>query len=1050
MASKKGLRDSIGGIFADLLEDDINVSSAQADSKTESQGVLSARSSLDEDENYFGKLGKNLSRTINAMDDESGTAEPGQATAGGILKSRSSRTDQLEMEAKAVKDTNLSLASIRHPRKISFDDEDVLGPLGLEDKKENELEQPARKSGREYWDYPDSPNRNTSPKSPAPAVPHDWLGRKPSMLERSTSDFEVEEKVPAFGSYRPSFSSSAARCQPPPLSRQSSMLSNGVNIAGYSQLRPDNWDTKKPDQKVSTSRVTNEKRSGEKQQPSIRSDFVKEEDSKCETVHESVKKTSKEGDDWLSRLLARSQTQVESQMHHGGSGDTIEHFSHSEPAALQETLKSVPDSNIANRQQKSSLSSSKSDFLGLKDANDDDEDEDSFAGIIPNSSKVGGIITAPESQRGHLKDTQPNQRPSSSHSTRPNELAHDVGILQQMDDVVRTESIQNGALMSNFTQHSGGSEDRYGFGNSVRIQGAGSLQNDQNAGQTRCTAPAQSGMKTGAIKERITSTPHKCKNALQLVESTVSSLAVDHSSDKELHATRDVEIKLHQLEVENVQLKAFLEAQQKRHEQELVSLEDMYKWRNKLQSESMDLREARLQAEMNELTAMLKTVRNESEAERTRLMEASAQRLADADRERNRDFERLRELQRKAVSEMQKDYEEQMQRLRRLKDQEVDAVTSATAQTRSLSTVIEHMEAFSQRLGELASQLDGYRKNSRQDADFEMRQREQQIKALQNSLESQRKDLQQERSELHKVISRLEARLQEQTRLLEEERHRLLAERSKTEALQGSMAENMRAMLEQRDLEREELQKAKMKLLLEREEWERNCLDVPKGLGREHSELGQQRKQFASRCEHKVTDVAAKGGFYVGLAQREAKEQVTRDLAQLEQQRNAIRVEAAHLSAHKKKLARQAEEVRIANKVIANHLFASLIFLQLASQKYAEGEQALQEVRHVLAVDRGRVGRTKLQTWGVYEQEKGLVQNSLGNLVKRKLTSTKVSGALSDRLEPSLSALTTDDSQTHLAFFKHMASQDHDFIKREDLFLMNLRKHQLHGQFTTA
>uniref|UniRef100_UPI00358EF492 fas-binding factor 1 isoform X5 n=1 Tax=Myxine glutinosa TaxID=7769 RepID=UPI00358EF492 len=994
MASKKGLRDSIGGIFADLLEDDINVSSAQADSKTESQGVLSARSSLDEDENYFGKLGKNLSRTINAMDDESGTAEPGQATAGGILKSRSSRTDQLEMEAKAVKDTNLSLASIRHPRKISFDDEDVLGPLGLEDKKENELEQPARKSGREYWDYPDSPNRNTSPKSPAPAVPHDWLGRKPSMLERSTSDFEVEEKVPAFGSYRPSFSSSAARCQPPPLSRQSSMLSNGVNIAGYSQLRPDNWDTKKPDQKVSTSRVTNEKRSGEKQQPSI---------------------------------------------------------SHSEPAALQETLKSVPDSNIANRQQKSSLSSSKSDFLGLKDANDDDEDEDSFAGIIPNSSKVGGIITAPESQRGHLKDTQPNQRPSSSHSTRPNELAHDVGILQQMDDVVRTESIQNGALMSNFTQHSGGSEDRYGFGNSVRIQGAGSLQNDQNAGQTRCTAPAQSGMKTGAIKERITSTPHKCKNALQLVESTVSSLAVDHSSDKELHATRDVEIKLHQLEVENVQLKAFLEAQQKRHEQELVSLEDMYKWRNKLQSESMDLREARLQAEMNELTAMLKTVRNESEAERTRLMEASAQRLADADRERNRDFERLRELQRKAVSEMQKDYEEQMQRLRRLKDQEVDAVTSATAQTRSLSTVIEHMEAFSQRLGELASQLDGYRKNSRQDADFEMRQREQQIKALQNSLESQRKDLQQERSELHKVISRLEARLQEQTRLLEEERHRLLAERSKTEALQGSMAENMRAMLEQRDLEREELQKAKMKLLLEREEWERNCLDVPKGLGREHSELGQQRKQFASRCEHKVTDVAAKGGFYVGLAQqREAKEQVTRDLAQLEQQRNAIRVEAAHLSAHKKKLARQAEEVRIANKVIANHLFASLIFLQLASQKYAEGEQALQEVRHVLAVDRGRVGRTKLQTWGVYEQEKGLVQNSLGNLVKRKLTSTKVSGALSDRLEPSLSALTTDDSQTHLAFFKHMASQDHDFIKREDLFLMNLRKHQLHGQFTTA
>uniref|UniRef100_A0A8C4QHS2 Uncharacterized protein n=1 Tax=Eptatretus burgeri TaxID=7764 RepID=A0A8C4QHS2_EPTBU len=205
------------------------------------------------------------------------------------------------------------------------------------------------------------------------------------------------------------------------------------------------------------------------------------------------------------------------------------------------------------------------------------------------------------------------------------------------------------------------------------------------------------------------------------------------------------------------------------------------------------------------------------------------------------------------------------------------------------------------------------------------------------------------------------------------------------------MAENLRAMLEQRDLEREELRKAKVKLVLEREEYERNCLEVHKGLGRKHTELGQQRKQFASRCEQKATDIAAKGGLYVGLVQREAKEQATRDLAQLEQQRNVMRVEAAHLAAYKKKLARQAEEVKIANK--------------LASEKYAEGEQALEEARRVLALDRGRLRSTKQQTWRVDEQEKGRVQNSLSKLVKRTLTSTKVSGALSDRLEPSLSAL---------------------------------------------
>uniref|UniRef100_A0A8C4QPW1 Fas-binding factor 1 C-terminal domain-containing protein n=1 Tax=Eptatretus burgeri TaxID=7764 RepID=A0A8C4QPW1_EPTBU len=561
-------------------------------------------------------------------------------------------------ESNAVQDSNLSFTSIRHPRKISFDDDDVLGPLGLEDKKENGHEQPVWKSGSDYWDYTASTNRNTSAKSPAPAVPQDLLGRKPSMLDRSTSDFEVEGKVSPFGSYRPSFGSSAAQYQPPPLSRQASMLNKEVNVAGDSQLPSDNWDTEKPDQEVSTSHVTNEKWSIEKQQPSIRSDFVEEEDSEYKTVHEGGKKTSKKDGDWLSRLLARSQAQVVSQTHHGASRDAIEHSSHSEPHAVEETLKSGPDSNIANRHQKGSLSSSKSDFLGLKDANDD-EDEDSFTGIIPNSSKVVGMITSSGLHKGQLKEPQPNQQPSSSQSTRPDEHAHDVGILQKMENVVSKESIHSGAPMSNLKQHSGGSVDGYVFGNSVRIQGASSFQNEQLAGQDQCTAPVQSGMKTGAMKECLTSTPHTSKNALQFAEPTFSSLAVDHSSEKQLHAARDVVIKLHQLEVENVQLKALLETQQTRHEQEFTSLEDMYK---------------------------------------------------------------------KAVSEMQKDYEEQMQRLRRLKDQEVDAVTSATAQTRSLSTVIEHMEAFSQRLAELASQLDSYRQHSRQDADFEMRQREQQIK----------------------------------------------------------------------------------------------------------------------------------------------------------------------------------------------------------------------------------------------------------------------------------------------------------------------------------
>lgn len=41
-------------------------------------------------------------------------------------------------------------------------------------------------------------------------------------------------------------------------------------------------------------------------------------------------------------------------------------------------------------------------------------------------------------------------------------------------------------------------------------------------------------------------------------------------------------------------------------------------------------------------------------------------------------------LSRKSILEMKKDHEEQVRRLKKLKDEEIDAVTSATSQTRLL------------------------------------------------------------------------------------------------------------------------------------------------------------------------------------------------------------------------------------------------------------------------------------------------------------------------------------------------------------------------------
>ena len=48
---------------------------------------------------------------------------------------------------------------------------------------------------------------------------------------------------------------------------------------------------------------------------------------------------------------------------------------------------------------------------------------------------------------------------------------------------------------------------------------------------------------------------------------------------------------------------------------------------------------------------------------------------------------------RTSILEMKKDHEEQVQTLKRLKDEEIDAVTSATSQTRSPTSTL-HTDTF--------------------------------------------------------------------------------------------------------------------------------------------------------------------------------------------------------------------------------------------------------------------------------------------------------------------------------------------------------------------
>ncbi|KAK2112081.1 hypothetical protein P7K49_011828 [Saguinus oedipus] len=119
---------------------------------------------------------------------------------------------------------------------------------------------------------------------------------------------------------------------------------------------------------------------------------------------------------------------------------------------------------------------------------------------------------------------------------------------------------------------------------------------------------------------------------------------------------------------------------------------------------------------------------------------------------------------RASILEMRRDHEEQLQRLKLLKDREVNAATSATSHTR----IIHQMEKFSSSLQELSSRMEASHLTTSQERELGIWQRDEQLRALQERLGQQQRDMEEERSWQQEVIGKMEARLSEQSRLLEQ------------------------------------------------------------------------------------------------------------------------------------------------------------------------------------------------------------------------------------------------------------------------------------------
>ncbi|NWI16339.1 FBF1 factor, partial [Crypturellus soui] len=534
------------------------------------------------------------------------------------------------------------------------------------------------------------------------------------------------------------------------------------------------------------------------------------------------------------------------------------------------------------------------------------------------------------------------------------------------------------------------------------------------------------------------------------------------------------------LELERTQQKLLLESLQQRHQEDLDVLESAHKSRVKVVEEACGQRAERLQQEKEQLVAQLVAQSQAAERARAELLEQHQQQLRALEQQSAQELQRLRELQRTSVQEMCKDHEEQLQRLKRLKDEEIDAVTSATSHTRSLNGVIEQMEKFSSDLHNLSHRVEATHHSTSQELAMGAQQRDKQLKVLQDRLLQQQRDMEEERRRLQEVIAKMEARLGEQTRLLEQERWRATAEQSRVESLQHSLEEQRRIMTQQLSMERAELERAKSALLEEQKSVMRKCLEERRKLAAEWAEFHTQQQLNKERLERDVELAlqrdSQREGTILSLAKEQAElkiraselkvkeEQLARDREQLGQAWQELRLEKEKVNQAALRVRQRAEEIDTMSK--------------LSAQKCEEGEQALREARRVESEHQARLQLVQQQLEQLKQQEQHLHQQERLSMALQRsqlqqlreelpnspklllataqdvsIPTTGLPGMLCfptpimalPRHNPggssnSLGMAGPSELYAKLLLLKHSAQQDRDFLEDEQFFLETLKK----------
>ncbi|XP_034567093.1 fas-binding factor 1 homolog isoform X2 [Notolabrus celidotus] len=525
------------------------------------------------------------------------------------------------------------------------------------------------------------------------------------------------------------------------------------------------------------------------------------------------------------------------------------------------------------------------------------------------------------------------------------------------------------------------------------------------------------------------------------------------------------------LQLERDQSQFVLENIHQRHKQEMELMDNTHKAQVRRLEDLSAQRDTQAQQEREDLLERLAAVTKSAELEHSELQAQYQRKLTQAQQERDHEVERLRDLQKKSVLEMKRDHEDQIKRLKKLKEEEIDAVTSATSQTRSLTGVIEQMEHFSSRLGDLSSRVESTHEHTSQCLEKGARHRDEQLRMMQDRLSQKQKSMEEERAYLKEIISRMDTQLNEQQRQLEKERWKMTAEQAKAESTQRGLEDERRALSMQINMEREELERAKSALLEEQKSVMQQCAEERRKLAAEWTHFHTLEKQRHERAEREASSLLEKReGSIISLAQEQADLKL--HTAELKQKEMVLSQERETLERLREELEREKDRMSSTALRLKTRAQEVEAFSKLAADKHEEGEQALQEAKRVEAEHGARLRNIQTQTERLRQNEQRILQERARRSHMQKDSENSVTflpqmiqpvlpDAVSFLPNPDLTSTMNAQTpppppladsqasalQASLALWRYTAEKDREYLQEEQIFLDSLKKKSYRSLF---